>query len=406
MNKTIHEFLRKCKRLALTPVRLKKISDSSKKKEAILKEKRDRKGNRIKVGFIVQMPEVWDKEAPLFEAIIKDNRFDAYLIIVPHYDFAKSKLGKYGEEKRYFIERYPDAKTILLSDEQDMVIDKSFDYVFYQRCYENYLPEQLRCKNVINFAMTCYMPYCFHGAIEKTSYYEKEFFFFLNKFYCYSRAQCEQVNNIKGVNCSYFGIPAIDTLNYSIRQHDSINILWTPRWTDDPNVGGTTFNKYRENILEILNVDKILKLILRPHPLTFENAIKQRWMTESEVEEYKERVVNSGALFDSNKYIEDTFLDTDILITDYTSSIISFFVSGKPIIYCAGSDFEMIDTYRYMIDSLYVAKEWDDVLKFVGQLMSGNDPLFEKRQNIIQNIKGDGLSVERIIKDLVESINN
>ena len=128
MNKTIHEFLRKCKRLALTPVRLKKISDSSKKKEAILKEKRDRKGNQIKVGFIVQMPEVWDKEAPLFEAIIKDNRFDAYLIIVPHYDFAKSKLGKYGEEKRYFIERYPDAKTILLSDEQDMVIDKHAEY--------------------------------------------------------------------------------------------------------------------------------------------------------------------------------------------------------------------------------------------------------------------------------------
>ncbi len=70
------------------------ISDSKKKKKYILNNKRNKKNQQIKVGFIVQMPEIWDKEAPLFEAMVDDGRFDACLIIVPHYDFANSRLGK------------------------------------------------------------------------------------------------------------------------------------------------------------------------------------------------------------------------------------------------------------------------------------------------------------------------
>ena len=305
------------------------IAKSKKKKDIILRKKRTKERSNIKIGFIVQMPEVWDKEAPLFEALIKDNRFDVYLIIVPHYDFSISKLSQYGAEKQYFTKKYPDVKTVLLKNENDMVIDDTYDYIFYQRCWEIYLPKQLRCKNVINFAMTCYIPYCYHCTPTHVSYYENDFFWYLNKFYCCSEDQFNQVSEIGNIECQYLGFPVIDSLQYSSSSRNEINILWTPRWTDDQSLGGTSFNVNKYKVLELLNQSKKISLYLRPHPLTFENAIKQKWMSKDEVEEYKKLVVESGAYFDSNKLIEDTFTNTDILITDFTSAIITFFLSGR-----------------------------------------------------------------------------
>ena len=373
------------------------------KKKKIFKEKR-RKVDQIKVGFVVQMPEIWDKEAPLFEAMLSDKRFDAYLIIVPHYDLANSRLDQYGEERAYFVEKYPMSQIVLMNDLDDMVIDDSYDYIFYQRCWEIYIPDQLRCKNVINHAITCYIPYCYHGAPEPMSYYRTDFFRYLCKFYCCSVDQYEQVKNIDRLSCDYLGYPVIDSVKYEPNAHSTINILWTPRWTDSPEVGGTSFNRNRDAILSISELYSNVKLVLRPHPLTFENAIKQGWMTEPEIEEYKKRVITSGASFDKNKIIEDTFVDTDILITDFSSSIITYFLSGRPIIYCADYNFVMIDTFRDIIQSTYIARNWNETLKILNDLINGHDPKYDERRKIIEKIKKTGSSVDDIMRDLYNTI--
>ena len=400
----INGLHRRYKYLIETPCRMRSVSDSKKKKEQILNEKKNRKNKKIKVGFIVQMPEVWDKEAPLFDAMLVDDRFYLYLIIVPHYDFTNSKLERYGEEKKYFTRKYPDVKTLLLKDENDMVVDDSFDYIFYQRCWENYLPEQLRCKNVINYAMTCYIPYCYHCTPMVVSYYKTDFFWYLNKFYCCSEDQYKQVKKIGDIECQYLGFPVIDSLCYEDTRNKKFNILWTPRWSDDRSLGGTSFNTNKYNILNLSKKFERVLLTMRPHPLTFENAIKQKWMTETEVEEYRELVKESGAVFDDNKLIEDTFNSTDILITDFSSVIMTFFLSGRPIIYCAGKDFAMTETFREIINSLYIATKWEDVQRIVRDLMDGKDPLYEKRQMIIHRIDRTKSSVNNIIEDLYEQI--
>ena len=51
-------------------------------------KKRKRANDRIKVGFIVQMPQVWDKESPVYERMTADSQFDPWLIVVPSYDRA------------------------------------------------------------------------------------------------------------------------------------------------------------------------------------------------------------------------------------------------------------------------------------------------------------------------------
>ena len=56
----------------------------------------------IKVGFIVQMPELWDKQESVFKLMLANKNFDPWLIIVPAYDCENSKISDYCEEKAFF----------------------------------------------------------------------------------------------------------------------------------------------------------------------------------------------------------------------------------------------------------------------------------------------------------------
>ena len=402
MNTSLRFMARKIKRALYAPNRVIHRIDAAKKKEKICREKREKQRTVIKIGFIVQMPEVWDKEAPLFEALLKDERFIACLIIVPHYDFANSKLGQYGEEKKYFIEKYPDANIVLLNGTEDMVVNESYDYIFYQRCWESYLPKQLRCRSVINYALTAYIPYCYHFVPMAPDYYRKDFFWYLNRFYCCNTDQYKEAMATDNIECCDLGYPVIDAIHYPERGEKPTNVLWTPRWSDDPIYGGTSFNRNRDKILDLLSVSDDISLIIRPHPLTFENAVKVGWMSASDVKDYKEKAVRRGAFFDNNKLIEETFLCTDILITDFSTSIITFFLSGRPIIYSSETNYQMTDIFKKILDSVYIAKDYDDICRITQELLNGNDPKRGMRYSVIEKIRQEKTSVDNIITDLYE----
>lgn len=93
-----------------------KIDASNALKKIAQKEETKRK---IKVGFIVQMPEIWDKQLPVYEAMLADEMFDPYLIVLPSFDLALNTFKEYGEELEFFRSLYPDEKIILAySDEK------------------------------------------------------------------------------------------------------------------------------------------------------------------------------------------------------------------------------------------------------------------------------------------------
>ena len=88
----------------------------------------------IKVGYIVQVAEIWDKAAPVFDAMLVDERFDPFLIVVPAYDFVKSEIKDYGEELAFFLDNYGNER-IVRAYEHEKWLDLrsfSFDYIFFK----------------------------------------------------------------------------------------------------------------------------------------------------------------------------------------------------------------------------------------------------------------------------------
>ena len=94
MKEKLHFILSKTKCGLLLPYRLIVTVNSFIIKSRTYQKKKKNKNNKIKVGFLVQMAEIWDKEAPVYEKMVSDNRFDVYLIIVPHYDLSTNKLSQ------------------------------------------------------------------------------------------------------------------------------------------------------------------------------------------------------------------------------------------------------------------------------------------------------------------------
>ena len=388
---------------------MKKIAD----RKLCKASKKQKYGDKIKVGFIVQMPEIWDKEAPVFEAMTTNELFDPYLIVVPAFDFVNWRIGEYGEEYRYFSDKYkPDFIIIAWNDGWLNLEEEHFDYIFYQRPWEQYLPRKYHAYKVIRYAKTCYIPYCYHALSDRKIYYETSFFRNLYLLFCCSQEQLKSQENNKYKIGIFLGFPVLEQINLQVQKnfesHNSkkFTVLWTPRWTDDKEYGGTTFFRYMNRILEIKSRYPDINLLLRPHPFTFANAIKTRKLTELEINEYKRFAENCGAKFDSNEFINNTFKITDILITDFSSIIIEYFLYGNPIIYCSNVELNFSKTYKNIIDCTYVAKNWKEVILYIEEIKMGNDFLKPKRKRLIREITASHIdSSSKIIEYIEKNIN-
>ena len=363
---------------------------------------------KIRVVFLVQIKEVWDKQAPVYEKLNSDDRFTVSLIVVPPRDFGTSvnSLGEYEKVLLYFKTKYPMGDIKKAYDKHWLDLSSmGFDYIFYPRCWETDIPSEYRPKEVIKYAKTCYIPYGAGGfRYDKQFYYKRSFFISLYINFCNSKERVNLFPKSPYKHNLFLGTPLID---YSITRQQSVtanskSILWTPRWTDEEIYGGTTFFAYKDKILSLKTNNPNIELVLRPHPFTFQHALNLGKMTERDIEDYKNSVKEHGASFDKNEMAGDTFRKTGILITDYSSIILEFFLSGKPVIYCGKTNINFDEIYEQILPGFYIAENWEQVERTVQKLLNGEDNLKTVRMNIIDDIKKQHIgATERIVNFLI-----
>lgn len=118
----------------------------------------------IRVGFIVQMPELWDYQVDVYNELNSRSNCEAVLIVVPPYDMRSGKIQS-NYDSNFFVNHYPNA--IKAINEDGSIVDlKSLklDYIFYQRTYDHYLPKELRTRYTMKYTRCCYIPYGYSGS--------------------------------------------------------------------------------------------------------------------------------------------------------------------------------------------------------------------------------------------------
>lgn len=370
------------------------------------KKRQNNPDKKIRVVFLLQMPEVWEKQQIVYEEMKKRDNIETIIFTIPEYDI---KTGKHKNDIAYDYAAKEGLTKIIQSKKNGGWVsleDLKPDYVFYQRPYEAYLPDIYRSKNVLEYAKTCYIPYAIFASVSSAMNLEYERGFARNIYYHFvSNLELEHlvrrkflITSKKGLRqIKYLGVPILESVlknkincenntvwkNWESEQ-EQLRVLWTPRWTIDEKLGGSHFFDYKDEFTALAQSDKQIYLAFRPHPMAFDNYVKENLMSVEEVEKLKKEYAETpNMIIDNQRGYVNTFWGADVLVTDISSMMMEFFVTGKPIIFC-GTNMALDSLHKEVVETLYRGTTWQEVQEVLNQLKSGNDYLQEKRNQIIK----------------------
>lgn len=370
------------------------------------------KEKKIKIGFIVQAPSLWDKQVKIYEEAKKRENIETFLFVVPETDWRNQCIVN-NYKNNYFISNYLDA--IRIYDEEGNIIDLEeyeLNYLFYPRPYDIYLPKQIRSVRMCSVCKCCYVPYGFTAsdAFNEGNVYNK---FFDNMYFCFMDSNYmkklltnEYLKEIKkGLkNIVYLGYPSLETYILMGDSNCSDRITWTPRWSYDE-VGGSNFLEYKDLFVNLIK-NHNGTCIFRPHPLMFDELISMHMISEKEKKEYIEILEKNKIIVDDSSPIDTVLEKTDVLISDFSTIIGTFFLTGRPIIYC-DKGIELNEIYADMAKYMYVAHSWDEVEKYYKLLViDKNDFLKNERKEYISRTYGLEINASKnIINALIDDSN-
>ena len=375
-------------------------------------------GEKITVLFIVQYIPAWNKLEPIYQKMKSNNRFNPVIVCVPINIENHILLNDdfHNETYEYFKRQNYECINGLYED-GEWVDLKSLhpDYVFHSRPYNYCMPKCYTSYEIKKYALLCNVLYGVNTTVNcqsstlNSDYFKDVFCYFAfdipdQEFYEKSFKKGIQLQIQK---CFPYGAIGLEQmLKAKSEKHNKEfkkTVLWTPRWSTDPIVGGSNFFKYKETIRVLAEENQDIHFIIRPHPLMFNNFIKTGEMTKEEVSVFKEYCLNATNIdLDENKEYSDTFWKSDILITDNSGIVPEYFVTLKPIIFCHSDIFTYTTGMEKIIESSYQAFTSDDINCYFNDLVKNNDYMKGKRQETCKSLFYDIEKLSEKVLDVLE----
>lgn len=355
---------------------------------------------KINIVFLCHRPAVWGAQKTIYEAFLSDSRFDTKIVTLPQID----DMASYGKTKEYFskynaINGY-DEKACTYINLKELLPD----IVFYQQPYDSMRHNDFSSNVVSKYSKICYVTYfSFISNVNNTevidSCYPKAFFknvdfiFAQDKFEeGYLQQYLDSINSSK-LNIVNWGYPKYDNLDRYInsesvvwnykKDDDIFRVLWTPRWTTNEN--NCHFFKYKDKLMDFCDNNTDVDFVFRPHPQSWIEWEKTgEFSSHKKVEFYNEYEKRKNMSIDETGEYLTSFYSSNCLLTDTSSIVLEYFLTGNPIIYCYNNsvyDF----TKEGIGEGFYWAESWDDVYKYLIDLKNGIDPLKNKRMELIKN---------------------
>ncbi len=380
----------------------------------------------IRVCFVQQDPNCWNKSKALYDLLKGDARFLVSLLCVPDpFDPDTSSTYRFFKENGYDcidarIGEGPWDPMSNVGQWFDLSGLKP-DYVFYQQPYNAYLPEAYRSHRVLRYARICHTPYGYVLIKELLDCMERDFCRHVYRTYSVSQLEKEYnqqqfpISHHLGLRKALYFSPLVLADFFSHREEESpswafsqnsFRAIWTPRWTTDEKLGGTNFFRYNRFLLEYAQAHPDTDILMRPHPMAFDNFVRTGQMTPEEVDRYIAACKSlPNTALDREKDYDATFWQGSVLISDLSAVIVEFFVTGKPVIFCETEkrSSTYVSSFQKILTACYVAGSSQELEQTLDRLRRGEDPLAQRRQEVIRELFGEAptQAPERIRDDLV-----
>lgn len=385
------------------------------------------KNEKIKIVFVCHRAQIWNALKTVFEACNEDDEFDTVIVTIPN----KKQIPKLGlnheeyvsEGAEEFYKDYPCRVIQGYDYEKKTWFDLETlnpDYVFFQTPYDICRPHQYRSDVVSLYAKICYVHYGMPfmgdfiaeesfpiGFLKHTYFHFAEFKemkeFYVNRvkenpIHKYERVVLTGYPKLDGIE-KYIGMES-ESWHYK-KEEKRYRIMWTPRWSMGED--NCTFFDYKDKLLDYVEKQSDVEFLFRPHPQAFSEFVEKKFMTREQVEEYQRRYEKSDSAFiDEQRDYLPSFYSSDVLITDESSIIPEYFLTGKPIIFTYKTT-HLNEFAKKISEGFYWVKDWGELENTLEMLMRGEDPLKEKRNQLLKDSyyipeKGSGYEIKEVIK--------
>ena len=376
---------------------------------------------KINVVFVCHRPAVWESLHSVYDTLKSDSAFNVYIVAIPH---KKQLPGLYFNHEVYESEGAEDFwKSEGCINGYNYESGEWFDlkklepdYIFFQQPYNITRCEQYKSWNVAKYAKICYVAYAFDfigGSILEVST-PKDFMDNVSIYFTQNKIDDRLIFNLLKKQQNDFterfitGFPRYDGImrynaasvanNVNCDRSSSYKVIWTPRWCTDE--GNCSFFDYKDRMVDFFNGNGEYQFVFRPHPQAFLNLNQTGELSNEEAEKYKQYYKNSMNMYiDENTEYFSTFFGSDCLISDVSSIMADYFLTGKPIIYCHKKDM-FNECSKRMSDGFYWVESWEELQRTLEMLKNGKDPLKNERLKIIKELEMipeiDNMAAERI----------
>lgn len=361
---------------------------------------------RIRVVFICHRPSVWGALKTVYEAFCKDTLFETMMVTIPQRDDNQPD-GYIDEGADEYFDQYNPIRGFDKGTKQYMNIKKLRpDIVFYQQPYDVMREKDYQSSQVKKYAKIGYISYfsTFPGALNDdivlNTCYPMDFFGNISYFFSQNIGEDLHIKKLlsqKKITSphvyltgypKYDNLPKYKSVSSTVwrlpMDETKFKILWTPRWTTNEN--SCHFFAFKEHWFEYCRREQYVDFVFRPHPQTWIEWEQTGEFTKEQKNKYFESIAQTDnmSIDESKEYLE-TFYSSDCLVSDVSSMVLQYLLTGKPIIYCHNPNSQIYFKKDSKISAgMYWAEDWDDVERYLQQLQAGVDPLKTIRENIIQ----------------------
>lgn len=382
---------------------------------------------KIHVVFVCHRAALWNALKSVYEACMADEAFDVTIVAIPN----KKQLPKIGLAHEEYVsegaeEFFSNYKCRVINGydyENKVWFDLRKlepDYLFFQTGYDICRPPQYKSDVVALYTKLCYVHYgmpFMGGMIAEESFpvsFLKNTYFHFAEFEEMRKYYVERVSDNavhKSERVLLTGYPKLDEAqDYIGCESDSwiykgldkkYRVMWTPRWNTEEH--NCTFFDYKDKMVQYFKENKELEMLFRPHPQAFSEYIASGQMTVQQVRDYKSCYEETDNIsMDKEREYLASFYSSDVLITDESSIIPEYFLTGKPIIFTY-KETHLNKFAETISKGFYWAKNWDELVGILNKLKNGEDSLAETRKTLIdENFylpeKGSGYEIKEAIK--------
>lgn len=386
-----------------------------------------KKQGKYKIIFIVESNQKWGWQS-VYDELKKDDRFELLLVTLPLTTRFKDKIYPQKEDIAFFsklgmpiIDGYDYKKGICMDLEK-----LGADIIFYTHPWfvdVHKIPPAETSK----FALTCAVSYGFNLVVSRLWGTTTPRNFCSNLWTMFAESKFHKGFYEKGTNLKnkdillVTGYPKMDAYRTPINQE--INALWKSQNPVKPRIiyaphhsierdGGfcaSNFVEHAQFFLDFVKNHPEYDFIIKPHPVLKSKCQATGFMTGEEYEKYldKWRNLPNGNVYSLGNYY-DLFKTSDLLITDCSSFLGEYFVSGKPIILLESSARIPFNDFALKLkEGMYKPKNINEVEGIYKEvLINKNDELKPIREKIIKDnfyLPPDGIAhniVEYLKKEL------